>query len=93
MDAFSFVSSYVQSLATVRGATIAVGSFVGLSLIIAASFARTMVRLRTFTVLSNVCLLTTAVAAPNPVSIILFLILLPLNGWRLIEILQLTKKA
>ena len=94
MDAvFSFVSGYVHSLGTVRGATIAVGSFAGLSLIIAGSFARTMVRLRTLTVLSNACLLVTAIQAPNPVSVALFLILLPLNAWRLIEIHQLTNKV
>lgn len=52
-----------------------------------------MVRLRTFTVLSNACLLTTAIVGPNPVAVVLFLILLPLNTWRLLEILQITKKV
>lgn len=92
-DILSALSAYVASLASPRGAVLAISSFMGLSLVIAASFARTMVRLRGLTVLGNAFLLISALVAPNPVSVVLFLILLPLNAWRLREIIQLTKKV
>lgn len=92
-DVLVAASDYLSTLRTLHGGVLALASFMGLSLIIAASFARTMVRLRTLTVLGNACLLTAAAVAPNPVSVVLFLILLPLNTWRLIEILRLTKKV
>lgn len=92
-DIVSAASGFAASLASPRGGSIAMASFCGLSLVIAASFARTMVRLRTLTVLSNLFLLTSAVLAPNIVSVALFLILLPLNAWRLVEIIQLTRKV
>ena len=92
-DILQEASGYLSSLATARGAVIAVSSFFGLSLVIAASFARTMVRLRALTALSNACLLVGAAVAPNPISVALFLILLPLNTWRLVEIIRLTKKV
>jgi CRP/FNR family cyclic AMP-dependent transcriptional regulator len=90
---FAALGGYLSSLTTVHGAVIAVSSFAGLTLVIAASFARTMVRLRTLTVLGNACLLVGAITTPNPVSVVLFLILLPLNAWRLREIVQLTRKV
>ena len=93
VDLVSAVTGYAASLATPKGAAIAAASCCGLSLVIAASFARTMVRLRTFTVLSNAFLLLSALIAPNFVSVVLFLILLPLNTWRLVEIRRLTRKV
>jgi CRP/FNR family cyclic AMP-dependent transcriptional regulator len=93
LDIASVASGFLHSLATPRGAVISIASFLGLSLVIAGSFARTMVRLRALTVLSNGCLLLAALFAPNPVSVLLFLILLPLNTWRMLEIIQLTRKV
>jgi CRP/FNR family cyclic AMP-dependent transcriptional regulator len=92
-DIVSAGSAFLQSLATPRGALVSIGSFVGLTLVIAGSFSRTMVRLRAFTVLSNVFLLVVALFTPNPVSVALFMILLPLNAWRMIEIVKLTRKV
>jgi CRP/FNR family cyclic AMP-dependent transcriptional regulator len=92
-DIVSAGAGFFQSLATPHGAVVSIATFVGLSLVIAGSFARTMVRLRAFTVISNGFLLTAAWFAPNPVSVAFFLILLPLNGWRMIEITQLTRKV
>lgn len=89
----SAASTVTASLTTARGAALGVASFCGLSLVIAASFARTMVRLRALTVLSNIFLLTAAGLGGNVVSVVLFLILLPLNSWRLLEIVQLTRKV
>lgn len=83
----------LRTLGTPRGVGLSIASFIGLAAAIVGSFARNMVRLRTFTVTSNVFLLIAAMLAPNPVSVLLFLILLPLNAWRLMEIIRLTGKV
>jgi CRP/FNR family cyclic AMP-dependent transcriptional regulator len=83
----------LRSLATPRGLALSAASLIGLFLIIAASYVRTMVLLRTLTALSSAFLLGAAVLAANPVSVLVFCILLPLNSYRLIEIVRLTRKV
>lgn len=63
---FAAAADYLEPLSRPRGVIIGVATFCGLSLIIAASFARTMIRLRLLTVLSNGFLLLSATVSPNP---------------------------
>lgn len=81
----------LRPLQTSRGLATAIFSVLGLGAVVAASFVRTMVPLRSLTVFSNAMLLVSALCAPNPASAMLFLILLPLNAWRLREIVFLTR--
>jgi CRP/FNR family transcriptional regulator, cyclic AMP receptor protein len=83
----------IRPLGTTRGLLISVASLVGLTLIVAASFVRTMVPLRTLTLVSNLFLVLAASLAPNPVSILLYCVLIPLNTYRLVEIRRLTRKV
>jgi hypothetical protein len=62
-------------------------------LVIAASFSRTMVPLRSLTVASNLAFLGAALSALNPVSLLLYCVLIPLNTLRLVEIVRLTRKV
>lgn len=86
-------TNLIAPLHTPKGVAIAIASAVGLSLLLAALFARTMVRLRGFTVLSNLCLITAASLSPNIASILMYLLLIPLNSYRLLEIVRLTRKV
>jgi CRP/FNR family transcriptional regulator, cyclic AMP receptor protein len=86
-------SELLRPLGTTRGLAISAASLVGLSLVVAASFVRTMVPLRTLTLLSNLFLLTSASLAPNVASMLIYCILIPLNTWRLVEIKRLTRKV
>lgn len=93
LDIFNNVGSVlIESLTTPRGLAISMASALGLGLVLAASFARTMVKLRALTVMSNICLLTSAALAPNVASMMMFAILIPLNSYRLLEIVRLTRK-
>lgn len=83
----------LQPLTTTRGLAISVASLFGLGLVIAASFVRTMVKLRTLTVLSNLCMLTSAMLSPNLVSIAMYMVLIPMNTYRLAEIRRLTRSV
>lgn len=83
----------LQSLTSPRGAAVSVFSALGLGLVIAASFVRTMVKLRALGVMSSACLLVAAILAPNLASVLMFCVLLPLNSWRLIEIRRLTRRV
>ncbi|MDB4906897.1 MAG: hypothetical protein JWO05_1681 [Gemmatimonadetes bacterium] len=86
-------SDLTRPFDTARGAAGVVATFLGLALVVGASFVRTMVPLRTLTVLSNVLLLTAAVLNPNPASILIYLVLIPLNSYRLMEIVRLTRRV
>src|SRR5665647_2553239 len=94
MDALALVASnLVAHLQTGRGlATLAATGIAG-CLIVAASFVRTMVPLRTLTVLSNLAFLTAGFIAPNPAWIFLYGVLLPINTYRLAEIIRLTNRV
>jgi hypothetical protein len=93
MGIYPAIAAYFDSLGTLHGATISLATFLGISFVIAGAFVRTMVRLRTFAVVSSACLLLAAVMAPNPVSVLQLLVLLPLNAFRLVEIRRLTAKV
>ena len=94
MDALALIASnLVAHLQTGRGlATVAATGLAG-CLIVAASFVRTMVPLRTLTVLSNLAFLTAGFIAPNPAWIFLYGVLLPINTYRLAEIIRLTNRV
>lgn len=86
-------SELLQPLTTPRGIAISIASLLGLGLVVAASFVRTMVRLRALTVLSNLCLLVSASLAPNVASIAMYMLLIPINTYRLVEIKRLTRRV
>lgn len=83
----------LQPLQTTRGVFAFVVNMAGVGLVFAASFVRTMVPLRALTVASNVLLLVSAVLAKEPANVILYLLLIPLNSYRLMEIRRLTRRV
>jgi CRP/FNR family transcriptional regulator, cyclic AMP receptor protein len=83
----------LQPLQTTRGLFAFAVNLAGVSLVFAASFVRTMVPLRTLTVASNVLLLASAVMAREPANVVLYLLLIPLNTYRLVEIRRLTRRV
>jgi CRP/FNR family cyclic AMP-dependent transcriptional regulator len=89
----STLAELMVPLGTSRGIMISIASLVGLGLIVAGSFVRTMLPLRALTVASNLFLLLSAALAPNPASILLFLVLIPINTYRLVEIHRITRKV
>lgn len=92
-DLLVFVAASAQAMATPHGAAVGVASLLGLGLVLLGTFARTMVRLRALTACSNVFLLAAALLMPNLVAVMLYVVLLPLNVWRLWEIIRLTRKV
>jgi len=82
-----------RPLVSLRGVLTIVLTLAGAALIILASFMRTMLRLRAITVLSNLCLLGGALAAPHAALVLLYLVLVPLNCVRLAEIVRLTRRV
>lgn len=86
-------SDLIRPLSTTRGLVTSLASLFGLGLVVAASFMRTMIPLRALTVGSNVMLLGAALLAPNAVAVVLYLVLIPLNTFRLLEIVQLTRRV
>ncbi|TWO70657.1 cyclic nucleotide-binding domain-containing protein [Caenimonas sedimenti] len=93
MDLLTLFASSAQAMASPRGAAIGLASLLGLGLVFLGTFARTMVRLRALTACSNVFLLVAALLMPNLVAVLLYVVLLPLNVWRLREIFWLTRKV
>lgn len=89
----AIATDLARPLSTTRGLATAVFSLMGGGLALSASFVRTMVPLRALTVCSNVMLLAAAFSAPNPASVVLFLLLVPLNTYRLREIVLLTRRV
>jgi CRP/FNR family cyclic AMP-dependent transcriptional regulator len=92
-----FLSSIAQnlmlSLSTVRGTVQLMATLTGLGLLVIASFVRTMVPLRMIAVASNISLLIAGALALSPVHILVYLGLIPLNTWRLMEIKRLTLRV
>lgn len=89
----SLSHSLMLSLSSVAGVVQFTATVLGLGLLVVASFVRTMVPLRTITVISNVMLLTAGLLASSPVHILVYLGLIPLNSWRLLEIKRLTRRV
>jgi CRP-like cAMP-binding protein len=87
------VGDLLQPLQTARGLFAFAISLGGVALVIAASLVRTMVPLRTLTVASNALLLIAAVLAKEPANVLLYLLLIPLNTYRLVEIRRLTRQV
>jgi CRP/FNR family transcriptional regulator, cyclic AMP receptor protein len=83
--------TFLGSLHSAQGVAALVFSLGGVALVVAASIVRTMVPLRALHVASNVLLLVGAALAPEPANVVLYLVLLPMNGYRLVEIRRLTR--
>jgi CRP/FNR family transcriptional regulator, cyclic AMP receptor protein len=95
MDGFlgGVAQSVLHSFATPTGIVAFFATAVGLGLVVLASFVQTMVPLRTITVASNVLLFVAGALALSPVHMVLYLVLIPLNSFRLLEIKRLTRKV
>jgi CRP/FNR family cyclic AMP-dependent transcriptional regulator len=76
-----------------RGLATLALTVLGALLVVAGSFVRTMMPLRALTALSNVALLAAAMLAPLPASVLLYLVLIPVNIYRLVEIVQLSRRV
>ncbi len=83
----------VRPFSSTRGIVMLAFTLSGVGLVIWASFVRTMMPLRALTVGSNVLLLVGAILAPEPANIVLYLVLIPVNAWRLVEIRRLTQQV
>jgi CRP/FNR family transcriptional regulator, cyclic AMP receptor protein len=79
--------------ASAKGVAALLVSLLGVALIAAASFTKTMVPLRALTVSSDVVLLVAAAMAPEPASILLYLVLIPINTYRLVEVIRITRRV
>lgn len=83
----------MHPLSTTRGMASFFANMAAIVLVVAASFVRTMVPLRAFTVASNVLFLVGAALAPDTAHLLLYLVLIPLNTYRLLEIKRLTRRV
>jgi CRP/FNR family transcriptional regulator, cyclic AMP receptor protein len=83
----------MHPLSTTRGMASFVANVTAIGLVVAASFVRTMVPLRAFTVASNVVFLIGAALAPDAAHVVLYLVLIPVNSYRLVEIKRLTRRV
>ncbi|HEX2543501.1 MAG TPA: cyclic nucleotide-binding domain-containing protein, partial [Ramlibacter sp.] len=92
-QAIGVLQDLARPLMTGRGALLAILSAIGLGFALAGSFVRTMVPLRALTLASSVFLLASAALAFNLGAVLLFLLLVPLNAWRLVEIVRLTRRV
>jgi CRP/FNR family cyclic AMP-dependent transcriptional regulator len=89
----SIAQNLMLSLSTVRGTTQFIATLTGLGLMVIASFVRTMVPLRMITIGSNISLLIAGALALSPAHVLVYLGLIPLNLWRLMEIKRLTARV
>lgn len=89
----ALLAALLAPFATWRGTATVLFSGIGLALVAAGSFARNMVPLRALTVASQVAFVAAACVAPNVVAIAAYLLLIPLNTWRLLEIVRLTRRV
>jgi hypothetical protein len=69
----------------------AAGSFFASIFVVATLSMRTMIPLRVFAILTNILLITTAIPIHNYPTMILHAVLLPLNTYRLHQMLQLVR--
>src|SRR3979490_882327 len=69
----------------------AAGSFFASIFVVATLSMRTMIPLRVFAVLTNILLISTAIPTHNYPTMILHAVLLPLNSYRLHQMLQLVR--
>jgi len=69
----------------------AAGSFFASIFVVATLSMRTMIPLRVFAILTNILLITTAIPTHNYPTIVLHAVLLPLNSYRLHQMLQLVR--
>jgi len=69
----------------------AAGSFFASIFVVATLSMRTMIPLRVFAILTNILLITTAIPSHNYPTMLLHAVLLPLNSYRLHQMLQLVR--
>jgi CRP/FNR family cyclic AMP-dependent transcriptional regulator len=94
LDTFIGVASGLFHLpGSTRGQLNFVFAALGGLFLVSASFVRLMVPLRACAVGGNVMFLGAALTAANPVSVVLYCVLIPLNSYRLLEIVRLTRKV
>jgi CRP/FNR family cyclic AMP-dependent transcriptional regulator len=89
----NFAGDILRPLQSPRGMATLLFTLTGVALVIWGSFVRTMVPLRALTVGSNLLLLVGALFAREPANVILYLLLCPINTWRLLEIRRITREV
>ena len=94
MDALALGTlSFVEPLQTGHGLVVAAVIALAGCLVVASSFVRTMVPLRILAVLSNLAFLAAALLAPDLPSALLYGVLIPINTYRMAEIIRLTNRV
>ena len=71
----------------------AASALMGIALVVSSSFVKTMIPLRWLAVGSNIGFLIYGVIHPAPVILLLHATLLPINVWRAIEMVRLTRRV
>jgi len=94
MDALALGTlSFVEPLQTGHGLVVAAVIALAGCLVVASSFVRTMVPLRILAVLSNLAFLAAALLAPDLPSALLYGVLIPINTYRMAEIIRPTNRV
>ena len=86
-------SQAAAAFSTPMGVLAGVAGVVGVALVVASSFVKTMLPLRWLAVGSNVGFLVYSVLHPAPVIVLLHATLLPINVWRAVEMGRLTRRV
>src|ERR1700704_2688217 len=90
MSASELLASAFSGPANVLALLAAIG---GVALIVTSSFVKTMIPLRWLAVGSNVAFLAYAVVHPTLIIVLLNAALLPINVWRAVEMVRLTRRV
>jgi CRP/FNR family cyclic AMP-dependent transcriptional regulator len=94
LDTFTGVASGLYHLpVTARGQLHYLFGALGGLFLVSASLVRLMIPLRACAVGANLMFLGAALTAGNPVLMVLYGVLIPLNSYRLLEIIRLTRKV
>lgn len=87
-------AAYLEALASSPLQIVAhLAAMLGVALIIVAAFVRTMIPLRWLAVGSNIGLLVFGLLHPSPTTLAISALLLPVNIWRAVEMMLLTRRV
>jgi CRP/FNR family cyclic AMP-dependent transcriptional regulator len=97
IDAHALLASgtdYLTALASSPEQIVAhLAAVFGVGMVVVAAFVRTMIPLRWLAVASNLGLLVYGVLHPSPITLALAALLLPVNIWRAVEMMRLTRRV
>ncbi len=94
IDALAVQAAHFQaSLATTSGMVAIAAAAAGGLLVIVSAFVRTMIPLRWLAVGSNVGFILYGLTHPSPIMVVLHSVLLPVNLWRVGQMVRLTRRV